>query len=186
MNGRSDCIMPEWSNLGDPRDGNHSPADTGGHQSDRRWRGCRATGERGQRSCSKTRSTPRPRGSTCRWNGAVKTWSGLPTTARNDPQRFDPGISAACYEQIRRTPTTCSPGPDSGLPRRGACGDRRGRQGPLPDTPARRRPKVRNSLIEGDIFGPVKKCGCPPGTRDRSKKPLLYNVPVRGRPSSRT
>ena len=33
-------------------------------------------------------------------------------------------------------------------------------------------------LIEGGIFGPVKKCGCPPGTVIEIRN-LFYNVPVR-------
>jgi DNA mismatch repair protein MutL len=33
-------------------------------------------------------------------------------------------------------------------------------------------------LIEGGIFGPVKKCGCPPGTVTEIRN-LFYNVPVR-------
>ena len=86
------------------------------------------------------------------------------------------GVSAARDQQAgrRRGPV---PGPDAGLPGRGAGGDRRGLQGPLPDA-ARRRPSRVGAHDRGGIFGPVKECGCSAGTVIEVRN-LFYNIPVR-------
>ena len=39
--------------------------------------------------------------------------------------------------------------------------------------------------IEGGIFGPVKSCGCPAGTRDRGPQPVSITRPCAARFSSR-
>ena len=66
---------------------------------------------------------------------------------------------------------------DAGLPRRGAGGDRRGLEGPLPD-PAGRRGRAGSEIDDrgGRGLGPVRACGVPARDGDRGPQPVLQHA----------
>ena len=70
------------------------------------------------------------------------------------------------------------PGADAGLPGRGPGGHRRGFQGAVPDPPGRRRRRAPRSRSKPGIAGPIRSCGCPPGTVMEVRN-LFFNTPVR-------
>ncbi len=87
-------------------------------------------------------------------------------------------LPAARDEQARRGRRPASAIDNPRLPRRGPGGDRRGRQGPLPDPPGRRGVRFGNHDRGRRRLARAGRARCPPGTVIEVRN-LFFNTPVR-------